>query len=98
MNITPKHILLFTSLALLLANRIFQNKPFFAKHSSLIRILVFLLLIGVLVMEFIKSKSYVIFIVAALGVFAIGWIIYDMNRKVDDEDSLPENKDEAEKE
>lgn len=87
MTLEPKHIFLFIALALLLANRILQNKPFFAKHGNLIRVLVFLLLIAALVMEFMKSKSYMIFIVAALGVIAIGWIIYDMNRKDDDDES-----------
>lgn len=86
MTLEPKHIFLFIALTLLLANRILQNKPFFAKHGNLIRVLVFLLLIAALVMEFMKSKSYMIFIVAALGVIAIGWIIYDMNRKDDDDD------------
>jgi len=38
-------------------------------------------------MEFLKSKSYMIFFVAALGVIAIGWIIYDMYRKDEDEDT-----------
>jgi FtsH-binding integral membrane protein len=84
MNLEPKHILLFIALALLLANRLLHKKPFFARHGNMIRVLVFLILIAALVMEFLKSKSYVIFIVAALGVVAIGWIIYDMNRKDDD--------------
>jgi len=87
MTLEPKHILLFIALALLLANRLLQNKPFFAKHGNLIRVVVFLLLIAVLVMEFLKSKSYMIFFVAALGVIAIGWIIYDMYRKDEDEDT-----------
>jgi hypothetical protein len=88
MTLEPKHILLFIALALLLANRLLQSKPFFAKHGNLIRVVVFLLLIAALVMEFMKSKSYVIFIVAAMGVIAIGWIIYDMKRKDDEEDDI----------
>jgi FtsH-binding integral membrane protein len=87
MNLEAKHILLFIALALLLTNRLLQKKPFFTKHGNLIRVLVFLILIAALVLEFLKSKSYMIFIVAALGVVAIGWIIYDMNRKDDDEES-----------
>ena len=85
MNLEPKHILLFIALALLLANRILHNKPFFAKHGNLIRVVVFLILIAALVMEFVKSKSYTVFIIAGLGAITIGWIIYDMNRKDDDE-------------
>jgi Kef-type K+ transport system membrane component KefB len=86
-NIGPKHILLIIALIILLGNRIMHKKTFFAKHGNHIRLLVFLILIGVLVMEFIKSGSYIVYIIAALGAFAIGWIIYDMNRKDDDEDN-----------
>jgi len=95
MNFGLKHILLIIALVLLLATRLLQNKPFIAKNSNHIRILVFLILIAVFVLEFIKSKPYIIFIVTALGVFAIGWIIYDMNRKDEHEDSgSSEKKDE----
>lgn len=87
MHIEPKHILLFIAIILLFANRIFQNKPFIAKHNNHIRILVFLILIVVLVLEFIKTKAYVVFIIAALGIFSIGWIIYDSTRKDINEDS-----------
>ena len=92
MIIEPKHILLIIALALLMANRILQNKPFFVKHGNLIRLFVFLILIATLALEFIKSKAYVIFIVVGLGIIAIGWIIYDMYRKDDDENSNPSNK------
>lgn len=87
MIIEPKHILLFIALALLLSNRLLQNKAFFIKHGNHIRVVTFLILIAALVMEFIKTKSYMIFIVAALGAIALGWIVYDMNRKDDDEES-----------
>jgi Kef-type K+ transport system membrane component KefB len=86
MHIEAKHILLFIAIILLFANRILQNKPFIAKHSNHIRILVFLVLIIVLVLEFIKTKAYVVFIIAALGIFSIGWIIYDSTRKDLNED------------
>ena len=86
MTIEPKHIFLFLALALLLLNRILHKKPFFIKHGNHIRIVVFLLLIASLVMEFMRSKSYMIFFVAGLGVLAIVWIIYDMNRKDEDEE------------
>ena len=85
MNIEPKHILLIIALALLLTNRLLHNKPFFTKHGNLIRVVVFLILIAALVMEFLKTKSYMIFIVAAMGVIAIGWIVFDMKRKDDDD-------------
>jgi len=87
MSLELKHIFLIIALVLLLANRILHKKPFFIKYGNLIRVVVFLFLIAALVMEFLKSKSYVIFIVAGLGVIAIGWIVYDMNRKDDDEES-----------
>jgi hypothetical protein len=94
MNLAPKHILLFIAIILLFANRLLQNKPFIAKHSNLIRILVFLILIAVLVLEFIKSKVYVVFIVSALGIFAIGWVFYDLNRKDDDDSGSSDKTDE----
>lgn len=86
MTLEPKHIFLFIALALLLTNRLLHNKPFFAKHGTLIRVVVFLLLIAALVMEFMKTRSYMIFFVAGLGVIALGWIIYDMNRKDEDDE------------
>lgn len=95
MHIEPKHILLFIAIILLFANRIFQNKPFIAKHNNHIRILVFLILIVVLVLEFIKTKAYVVFIIAALGIFSIGWIIYDSTRKDINEDSDSSEKTDA---
>jgi hypothetical protein len=91
MTIELKHILLIIALLLLFANRLLQKKPFFEKNGNIIRIVVFLVLISALVAEFLKSKSYMIFFVAGLGVLAIGWIVYDMNRKED------ENKDNSEK-
>ena len=95
MHIEPKHILLIIAMVLLFANRLMQNNPFIAKHSNLIRVLVFMILIAVLVMQFYKSKSGIILIVAAVGIVSIGWIVYDMNRKDDDEDSgSSEKKDE----
>jgi len=95
MHIEPKHILLIIAMILLFTNRLMQNRPFIAKHSNLIRVLVFMILIAVLVMQFYKSKSGIILIVAALGIVSIGWIVYDMNRKDDDEDSgSSEKKDE----
>jgi threonine/homoserine/homoserine lactone efflux protein len=97
MTIELKHIFLFIALALLLLNRTLQKRPFFVKHGNLIRVLVFLILIAALVMEFLKSQSYFIFVLAALGAIALGWIVYDLKRKKDEEnvdDANSTNQDE----
>ena len=85
MKIEPKYILFAASLMLYLLKRIFSKKPFVIKYNNHIMLIVFLLLLAILILEFWKTKNYIIFAVIGMGLVAIIKVFYDMNKADKDE-------------